>query len=69
MAEFFFAKLSPVTLRKRTFLVAQGFLKNLSKKVLVLSDGFNNYTACFKIRVPAFTAYLKFYEVFFISLV
>ena len=57
MAEFFcvfFTKLSPLTLRKRTFSYGSRFLKNLSKEVL--NNGFNNYTACFEIRIPPFTA-------------
>ena len=42
-AEFFsfFTKLSPVTLRKRTFSYGSRFLKNLIKEVLVLNDGIN----------------------------
>ena len=65
---FFFTKLSPVTLRKRTFCYGLRLLKNLSKKVLVLNNGFNNYTVYFKIRVPPSTAYLKLSEAFFIRL-
>ena len=30
----------------------------LGKEVLVLNNGFNNYTACFEIRVPLSTAYM-----------
>ena len=66
---FFFTKLSPLTLRTRTFSYGSKFVKNLSKEVSVLNNGFNNYTACFEIRVPPATAYLKIYEVFFIGLV
>ena len=66
---FFFTKLSPVTLRKRNFFYDSRFLKNLNKEVLVLNNGFDNYTACFEIRVLPSTAYLKTYEVFFIKLV
>ena len=69
MAEFFFTKLAPVTLRKHTFCYGSRFLKNLSKEVLVLNNELNNYTACFEIRVPASTAYFKIYEVFFVRLV
>ena len=66
--EFFFTKLSPVTLRKPTFSYGSRFSKNLSKEVFVLNNGFNNYTPCFKIRVPPSTAYIKIYEAFFIRL-
>ena len=56
MAEFFFfTKLSPLTLRKRTLSYGSRLLKNLSQEVLVLNNGFNNYTACFKIRVSPST--------------
>ena len=69
MAEFvvFFTKLSPATLRQRIFSYGSRFLKNLSKEVLVLNNTriFNDYTACFKIRVPPSIAYMKIYEVFF----
>ena len=58
-----------MTLRKRTFSYGSRFLKNLNKEVLVLNNGFNNYKACFEIRVPPSTAYMKIYEVFFIRLV
>ena len=50
MAEFFFfffTKLSPVTLRKRTFSNGSRFLKNLSKEVLVLNDGFKKLYSVF----------------------
>ena len=66
MAEFFFTKLSPVTLRKRTFAYGSRFLKNFSKELLVLNNGFNNYTACFEIKVSPSAANIKVYEVFFI---
>ena len=66
MTEFFFTKVSPATLKKRTFSSGSRFLKNLSKEVLVLNNRFNNYTACFEIRFPPSTAYKKIYEVFFI---
>ena len=69
MADFFFTKLSPVTLKKGTFSYDSGFLKNLGKEVLVLDNGFSNSTVCFKIRLPPFTAYMKIYEVFLIRLV
>ena len=69
MAECFFAKLSLVMLRKPTFLCCSRFSKHLSNEVSALNNGFNNYTACFKIRGPPSTASLKIYEVFFITLV
>ena len=69
MAEFFFTKLSSLTLRKRTFSYASRFLKNLSKEVLMPNNGLHNYTTCFEIRVPPYTANMKIYDVFFILLV
>ena len=51
VAEFFFTKLTPVTLRERNFSYGLRFLKNLSKEVLVLNNGFSNYIACFEIRI------------------
>ena len=69
MAEFFFLKLSPATLRKRSFSYGSRFLKNFGMEVLVLNNRFNNYAVCFEIRVPPSTAYMKIYEVFFIRLV
>ena len=69
MAEFFFMKLSSEMLERRSFSYALRFLKNLSKDVPVLNNGFNHYTACFKIRVPTSTTYTKIYEGFFIRVV
>ena len=57
-----------MTLRKSTFSYGSKFLKNLSKEVLVLNNGFNNYAACFEIRVPPSIAYMKTYVAFFIRL-
>ena len=68
MAEFFHETVT-CDVKKAHFFLWLKVIVKLSKEVLVLNVGFNNYTACFEIRVPPYIAYMKTYEVFFITLI
>ena len=72
MTEFvfsFFHETVTCDIEKAYFFLWFKVLKNLSKEVLLLNNGFNNYTVCFKVRVPPSTADMKIHEVFFEELV
>ena len=61
---FFFHETVTYDVEKAYFFLWLKVFEEFSKEVFVLNNGFNNYTACFEIRVPTSTAYSKIYEVF-----